>query len=151
MVSELTGLKEGVVVYNQLTGMRVKIKNAVYLAAHRLRGNGLTLNAICELVALNEYDEYIAVFPEDAPKFDLALTVFQTMKDVLEAQWFAYRDISDQKEFAIKVKDLYLSGVLFKAKRPGDDIIHVFNSFSSSRKAEWIKEQILMTLEGVES
>lgn len=142
-LGELKGLEEGYVVYNLKTGMRVKIKNAVYLAAHRLRGNGLTVNAICELVALNEQDEYIAVFPEDTHKFEPAIVKFNEMILVLELNYYRYKDLENQKEFALAVKDLPLACVMFKARSSGETVHHVFNQFPVSRRAEWIKERLV--------
>jgi hypothetical protein len=151
MVSELEGLKEGVVVYNTLTKGRVKVKNAVYLAAHRLRGNGLTLNAICELVAMNEQDEYIATFTEDAHKFDDAIRTLARMEMLLINNYVAATHYMEQfeglptaqKEFALYVKDLSLSCVMFKARKEGRDIMDTFNTFPTNKKAEWIKEELL--------
>jgi hypothetical protein len=138
----LTGLKEGYVVYNKLTGKRVKIKNAVYLAAHRLRGNGLTVNAICELVVINEVSEYLSVFPEDAHRFDRAIEMFGWMTTKLESDYNKFKHIEDQKEFALQVKDLEFSGVIFKARKTGNDVIHEFNSFPVNKRAEWLKERL---------
>lgn len=44
---------------------RVKVKSTAYLAAHRLKGNGvLSYARALELVRINEIDEVIAYFPE---------------------------------------------------------------------------------------
>jgi hypothetical protein len=123
--------------------MRVKLKNAVYLAAHRLRGNGLTVNAICELVALNEYDEYVAVFPEDAHKFDAAIVALKQMIGQLEHDYIINEHIEMQKEFALAVKDLPLACVMFKARSSKQSVEQVFNQFPVSKRAEWIKERLV--------
>lgn len=149
----LTGLEEGYVLYNKITHKRAKLKNAVYLAAHRLRGNGLTVNAICELVAMNEYAEYIAVFPEDESKFDAAIGIMATMKHELINNYLAASNYivqfkglpTEQKEFALYMKDLPLSGVMFKARKNGSDVMHEFNQFPVARRAEWLKERLLAT------
>lgn len=143
----LTGLQEGYVVYNTQTKMRVKIKNATYLAAHRLRGNGLTANAICELVAMNEVDEYLATFPEDSHKFDAALVIHAEMKHRLVHDYDAFKHLETQKEFALAVKDLPLACCMFKARANKSDVIHEFNQFPVSRRAEWIKERLQTPLE----
>lgn len=139
----LTGLEEGYVVYNTKTHARVKIKNAVYLAAHRLRGNGLTVNAICELVAMNEVDEYIAVFPEDAHKFDPAIKELDIMTEMLGREYEEYKHVESQKDFALAVKDFPLSCCMFKARKNGTDVIHEFNQFPATKRADWIKERLL--------
>ena len=144
-LGELTGLQEGYVVYNKLTQNRVKVKNAVYLAAHRLRGNGLTLNSICELVVMNEVDEYVAVFPEDACKFDSAIEMLAIMTRELITNYCSYQFIETQKEFALAVKDLPLSGVMFQARKKGTDVVHEFNQVATNKKADWLKERLLQT------
>jgi hypothetical protein len=146
MVEELSGLKEGVVVYNTKTKMRVKIKNAVYLAAHRLRGqNGLTLNSICELVAMNEQAEYIAVFPDDAPKFEPALAELGVMIDELVTRYNEHKNIETQKDFALMVKDMPQAGVMFTARKNGTSALEEFNKVLVGKKADWLKERLLAT------
>jgi len=144
MVEELSGLKEGVVVYNTMTFERIKIKNQVYLAAHRLRSGGLTLNSICELIVTNEQDEYLAVFPEDESKFFDAKMMLECMLRKLVVE-FTLASIGEQsqKDFALKVKDLNLSGVMFKARKNGTDVLHEFNQFPISRRADWLKERLV--------
>jgi len=142
-LAELTGLEEGYVVRNTKTGERVKIKNAVYLAAHRLRGNGLTKNSIFELVAMGEVDEYLATFPEDTEKFNDALIQFAAMKNELFILYEEYKGIDNQKEFALKVKDSRLSCVMFKAKKNGTAVMAEFNLFPVNKRAEWIKEMLV--------
>lgn len=142
-LGELTGLQEGYVVYNTLTKGRVKIKNAVYLAAHRLRGNGLTMNAICELVVMGEYSEYCAVFPEDAGKFIPAIEKLADMMVDINTNYTKYKHLESQKDFALAVKDLPLSAVLFKARKNDGNAIHEFNLFPVSKRAEWLKEKLI--------
>lgn len=152
---ELTGLQEGYVVWNRKTGERVKIKNAAYLAAHRLRGqNGLTNKSICELVAMNEQDEYLAVFPEDVDKFKPAEAALADLKYGIECLYNAAQEHmkqftdtgrDSQKEFALFVKDYPHSAVLFKARASGVSVMEAFNSFPLTRRAEWIREIIERT------
>lgn len=145
-LGELTGLQEGYVAYNILTKMRVKIKSPVYLAAHRLRGqNGLTLNSICELVVMNEQAEYTAVFPEDAHKFVPAEKMWMQMRQDLFDAYDMNRKTESQKDFAIAVKDLPMSGVMFKARKNGTSCVHELDEFPVSRRAEWLKERMLQT------
>jgi hypothetical protein len=138
----LTGLQEGYVYYNPVTRERVKMKSPTYVAAHRLRGNGLTLNAVCELVAMNEYDEYLAVFPEDAHKFDTAIFEYGIMQDRLASIYDMYKGIESQKDFALTVKDMELSCVLFTARKLKSDITTAFNSYDVNKRADWLQERL---------
>lgn len=151
-LGNLTDLKEGYVVFNILTGERVKIKNATYLAAHRLRGNGLTVNAVCELVAMNEQDEYIAVFPDDAVKFEPAIKALAELRVLLVNNYLAATHYMEQfegqptaqKEFALYVKTLPLSSVMFTARKKGIDVIQAFDEVEVNKRAEWIKDRMAL-------
>lgn len=149
-LGDLPDLGEGYVIYNKFNGMRVKIKSPAYVAAHRLRGNGLTTNSVCELVAMEEVDEYLAVFPDDAHKFESALEILAEMRMSLVSNYVAANNYmeqfkglpTEQKEFALYVKDLPLACCMFKARKSSTDVIHEFNQFPVSKRAEWIKERL---------
>lgn len=142
-LGDLPDLGEGYVVLNKLTGARIKIKSPAYVAAHRLRGNGLTTNAVCELVAMNEVDEYTAVFPEDAHKFYAAIDTLYYMICDLDMNYKEHKNIESQKDFALAVKDMPLNCCMFKARKNGTNVEHEFNQFPVSRRAEWIKERLI--------
>jgi hypothetical protein len=142
-LEELKNLEEGYVAYDPKTKERVKLKNKVYLNAHRLRGNGLTLNSVCELVAMNEYAEYLAVFDKDAPKFESAIKEYAEMQCQLKLTYDKYKDIESQKDFALSVKDLELSCVLFTARKLKSDITTAFNSYDVNKRADWLKERLI--------
>lgn len=62
-------LQEGVVVFDPANGIRTKLKNTVYLKAHRNLGREIDEKSILELVAANEEAEYLTYYPTDAPLF----------------------------------------------------------------------------------
>jgi hypothetical protein len=152
-LSELKGLQEGYVAFDPITNNRVKLKNATYLAAHRLRGNGLTMNSICELIVTNEQDEYLATFKEDAPKFERAMDEFGIMLDhmrmfynqaCIEISKLPNSDVlSYQKEFALLVKDHPQAAAMFKAKKNFSDVVHEFNQFTVSKRVDWLKGRLV--------
>lgn len=142
-LAELPNRAEGYVLYNLETGKRIKLKDPRYVLLHKIRGNGLTVNSICELVAANEHEEYIASFPKDEWRFDAAVDELDFIIGELDMNYEQYKHIEGQKEFALAVKDLPLSCCMFKARKAGTHVIHEFNQFTTSRKAEWIKERLL--------
>lgn len=120
IVKHLPNLEEGYVAYNQDGTPVCKIKSPAYVAAHRIKGEGLTPNRIMELVVINEQDEYIAVFPEDSDKFtDYVNTWNITVHNSIDAVWCMYCGIENQKDFALNVKDFPFSSILFMARRNG--------------------------------
>jgi len=151
VLHDLPDLQEGYVLYNHLTKDRAKMKSPAYVAAHRIRGNGLTLNSICELVAMGEVDEYVAVFPEDEAKFAPAIEMLAEMKVLLINNYLAATNYTEQfkglpheqREFALYIKDMSLSGVMFKARKEQCDVIHAFNQFPVNKRAEWLKDRLI--------
>jgi len=142
-LANLPDLAEGYVVFNPKTGNRVKVKSPAYVAAHRLRGNGLNMNSICELVVMNEYDEYLAVFPEDKEKFTKAIAEYMIMRVELNSNYLNYCNIESQKDFALAVKDLPLSCVMFKTRKSDNGIMYEFDQFPVSKRANWLKERLV--------
>lgn len=116
-LGELDGLKEGYVCYNPKTKERVKIKSPVYLAAHRLRGNGLTLNSVCELVAMGEQEEYLAVFNSDIDKFVPVINGLKSLKSDIDEKYQNISNIEIQRDFALCLKDYEFSCFIFNARK----------------------------------
>lgn len=123
-VRNLPNLEEGYVAYNSKGVPVCKIKSPAYLAAHRIRGEGLTPTRIMELVIMNEQDEYLAVFPDDKEKFtDYHHTWNIKLHDEIYKIWDSVKHTSDQKEFANQVKHLPYSSALFQARKNQKDPI----------------------------
>jgi T4 RnlA family RNA ligase len=114
-VNELGNLEEGFVVWQD--GKPVcKIKSDAYVAVHHIRGEGLTQKRICDLVLSGEQEEYLTYFPEDrvhiqptADRYD------QLIADIHKVQRETAH-ITDQKQFAIAIKDLHYKSVLFTTR-----------------------------------
>ena len=122
----LPDLKEGYVVYQD--GKPVcKIKSPAYVAAHHIRGNGITPKSAMELVLLDEQDEYLAYFPEDADFFAPYEESFKAMLHKIDDAYDDTKHIESQKDFALAVKRYPFSDVLFKARARGENPIHTFH------------------------
>lgn len=118
-------LDEGIVCYNIITQKRVKIKNSSYVAIHHLRGNGITIKSIVTLLLKGEVDEYLNYFPEDKELLAPYIYTYNKLKaDVIET-YELYRFIEDQKEFALKVKDLEYAWMLFQMRKG----LHLYKIF----------------------
>lgn len=108
----LTDLEEGYVGY--LNGVPVvKVKSKAYVAAHRIRGEGLNEKRIIELVLMNEQDEYLSVFPEDSEIVLKYVGMYSEYKKKVEDLYDEVSDIDSQKDFAISIKDKNCSKILF--------------------------------------
>lgn len=120
-IQDLNATDEGYVLWNEKTGHRVKIKNPSYVAIHHLRNNGsLCPKNILILVRANEHEEYLSYFDMDIPFFDPYIKAYEKFINHLKNTWQNVKHIQDQKEFALKVKDLPYSGVMFGLKKGND-------------------------------
>jgi T4 RnlA family RNA ligase len=132
----LQDLAEGFVVWDPKSGKRVKIKSKTYLIAHRLRGNDTvpTKKNLFMLVLEGEVDEFLAYFPEWGKVIGEVQTTVKFFEEDLSVAWEKYGMIEDQKEFALKVKDLIGSGFLFQAKKLKKSPVIVFHESEIGRK-----------------
>ncbi len=117
-MSKLSAMDEGYVC--QIDNWRIKIKNPSYLAIANIRGNdldGLSTKRVILLVFEQNYDEYLSYFPEDREYFTPYIDAYNKMMGFIDGLWLATKDIKNQKEFAMLVKDAAVSGVLFNMRK----------------------------------
>lgn len=138
-VKELPNLEEGYVAYNEFGVPVCKIKSPAYLVAHRIKGEGLTPKRIRELVVINEQDEYLAVFPEDRKYFTNYIESWNGVKDKCIEVMSTTVNVTNQKEFALLVKDYPYCGVLFTAKRSGKCVEKVLTEQTISYKVKLLE------------
>ena len=131
---------EGYVFWNPETNERVKCKNPVYVQIHHLRDNGnLNPKRICELVFLHEEDEYLTYFPEDRRFFVPWINAYEVMVEQIAFNFevISKQDLT-QKEYALLVKDLPYSGIMF-ALRQGKTLEECFEKMNSEAKVRLLE------------
>lgn len=134
-VKNLPDLQEGYVIYQD--GVPVcKVKSPAYLACHAIKGEGLTPKRIMDLVIMNEQNEYLAYYPEDQVHFDPYIESFNKMLEDMHQTYSKFKDIEEQKEFALCVKDMPYSSALFIARKSGESVTHCFHSQKDTYKRE---------------
>lgn len=101
--------------------VRAKVKHPGYLAIHHLK-EGNSKKRLLELVRTGEEGEFLSCFPEYRPQFDEIRGKFDKLANELETAWETNRGIESQKEFALQVKDLQMSSVIFSVRRMGGTI-----------------------------
>lgn len=138
-VKNLPNLEEGYVAYNYNGAPVCKIKSPSYLVAHRIKGEGLTPKRIRELVVINEQDEYLAVFPEDAKYFTDYVNAWVDLQWRLKSIERIYCNVIDQKEFALYVKGFPFSSVLFQSKKSGKCVEKVLTEQTTSYKVKLLE------------
>lgn len=140
--AQLENLEEGFVVYQD--GKPVcKVKNPAYVAAHRIRGEGLSPRRIAELVVMNEQNEYLAVFPEDTDEFT---PYIEAQKELLSEMARVYNTLKDaeltQKQFAQVVNPLAYKSVLFTARSKGIPVEDAYADMRSRHKEDMIMNMV---------
>ena len=114
---KLPAMDEGYVVKTNLN-WRLKVKNPAYLAIANMRMNGIiNEKRIVLLVLMNDYEEYLGYFPEDQKEFDPYIQAYETMIADIDEHWVKYKDIEDQKEFAMAIKDCHSKHILFGMRK----------------------------------
>lgn len=101
---------------------RWKIKNQRYLAYHKMKGaNGDALynpSNLLPFILTGEGDELLATYPEITECFNHYKAKVDSAYGELEALWNQYKDIPNQKEFALSiVGKTKLTGLLFSARK----------------------------------
>jgi hypothetical protein len=112
---------------------RLKIKNPAYLAVAHMRDNGEhSEKRVIALVMMNEQEEYLSYFPEDRPLFQKYVDAHERLKEDVSKTWEKVKGIEDQKTFALQVKHLTISGILFRMKKGEkyEDVIEKMNDNS---------------------
>lgn len=117
---------EGVVCFDTITQKRIKIKNSSYVAIHHLRGNEVTTKSIISLLLKGETDEYLVYFPEDKKLLSPFIEKYNKLYNDVIDSFEKFKDIENQKEFAITIKDLPYKAFLF-LMRKGATIDSIFN------------------------
>jgi hypothetical protein len=110
---------EGVVICDH-KGQRWKIKSATYLGLHKLRGEGDNLfNAkhLLPFVLTGEDDELLTYYPEVTDAYQQLKSKVESEYEKLLDVWREHKDKESQKDFALAVKDLSLSSVLFQTRK----------------------------------
>jgi len=140
----LKDLDEGYVLYNQLGVPVCKIKSPQYVAVHRLKGEGLSPKRILELILLNEQEEYLRYYPEDADTIERYSRLIQKIEVDMDTAYSALSHIESQKEFAIQVNTYHkiYAPMLFQARKFNSTPSQAFHNFSLKYKITFLKSNM---------
>ena len=115
-ISKLPATDEGYVC--NWDNWRIKIKNPAYLAIAHLKENGvISPKRIAKLIFLEDEQEYLEYFPEDNKFFTPYLKAYHKFRKHIDDTWQVVKDIENQKEFAMEVKDLKIGFIMFGIKK----------------------------------
>jgi hypothetical protein len=108
---------------------RNKIKNPKYVIIHHLK-EGISQKKILDLIRSGENEEFLTYFPEYEAEFNLLKDSFEKIVFDLNELWLKTKNISDQKDFALSIKESKLSSVLFKIRKNGGSIKEHLNAIN---------------------
>ena len=140
----LPNLEEGYVMCTREGEPVMKVKSPAYVAAHRLRGETvLTGKRVMDMIFLNEQEEYLSIFPEDRQMFITYLDAIEDLRRDFEDIWLKTKNIKDQKKFALYVKELKISSLLFnKRNNPLLSFEDIFKNLFNSKKYKIIEDYV---------
>ena len=121
----LTTLREIIALTNELDPMdsegyivcdtdfkRIKVKSPQYVAISHLK-TGFSTRRMLEIVATNEGEEFLNYYPEWRDMYQKIEAKYNALAKDIEEEYQKHKDISIQKDFAMAVKHLDCSNILF--------------------------------------
>lgn len=114
--------QEGYVVVDSAFN-RIKVKHPGYVAIHHAK-DGFSSKTFLEVIRSGENSELVAYFPEYAVEFEMVKRQYESLTEDIRNFWNKYKGIENQKDFAMKVKNLPFSGILFALRNRKIDSIH---------------------------
>lgn len=130
----LPDLKEGYVLYDKFSNVRIKVKSPAYVAVHHIRGEGLNPKRIKQLVLTNEQDEYLKYFPDDSEHIYPFVQKLRILEGLIVEKYIENKNHESQKDFALSIKDFCFSCVLFQARARNEDPIKIWNSLEQRQR-----------------
>lgn len=110
---------EGVVICDH-NNQRFKIKSSTYIGFHKIRGNGNNIfnpKNLLPFILTGEKEELLTYFSEVKETFEKIECQVQVFYNQIEELWRKCKDIENQKEFALAVKDHPFASVLFQTRK----------------------------------
>lgn len=94
---------------------RVKVKNADYLRLHRMI-DGMSQRKMLEIIRTNEGSEFLTYFPEWKELHNQIIIKYRGLVALAEDVYEVRKVHTNQKDFAMLIKDLPYAGALFAVR-----------------------------------
>ena len=114
---------------------RIKIKSPQYVAIAHLR-SGFSSRRMLEIVVTNEGEEFLNYYPEWTNLYCKIRAKYDALVRDIEANYTKHKNISAQKDFALAVKHLPYSGILFNLRKGKTNSIRESLAQTSIQKLE---------------
>lgn len=129
---------EGYVVCDQFF-RRIKIKSPQYVAITLLKSNlksSFFQRRLLEIINCNEGEELLSYFPEWSRSYYQLKTKYENLIQEIETKYQQHKDIDSDKEFALSIKHLHYSNILFSLRRGKVFSVRESLAQTSTRKLE---------------
>lgn len=137
IASSLNGLKHEGFVVRDANFNRIKIKGKSYLGLHYLKSSITSSpRKMIEIVQANEGEEFLSYFPEYKKQYETIKAKYHKICDEATALYMKYKDIKDQKSFALSVKHLRYNVALFSVRNGKTESIEQWMRELDSKKME---------------
>ena len=131
---------EGYVVEDS-KGNRIKVKHPGYVALHHFMDHKLTsMSKLLAIVVKGEVSEVTTYFPEYEKDFAELQVKLDNFKDNLQVSYDKYKNIVEQKDFALAIKNEKLRSAMFLMRNKGYTVEDVVNNISLDFLLETINE-----------
>lgn len=135
-IKELPTFDEGYVC--RIGDWRIKVKAPNYLHMAHLSNNGVfSEHRIIMLVLAGEEDEIISNFPENKAAFQPFIDARDKMIRTIDDEWEKYKDIENQKDFALAIVKSPVNHILLSMKL-GRTVESVFERMTNPAKERLI-------------
>lgn len=114
---------------------RIKVKSPQYVALHHLKAN-LTDKNMLQLIRSNEGTEFLTYFPEMTEFYNSINAKFGILKASITRAFEEAKSEVTQKDFAMKVKDLPYSGILFALRKSDRSLDAILLDYNLNNLAE---------------
>ncbi len=114
---------------------RIKVKSPQYVAIAHLR-SGFSSRRMLEIIATNEGEEFLNYYPEWTDLYHQIRVKYDALIQDIETQYSQHKNIAEQKDFALAVKHLPYSGILFNLRKGKTNSIRESLAQTSIHKLE---------------
>ncbi len=116
-LNNLNGFDEGFVLFQNGCPI-AKIKTLTYVTVSLIKGEqGGTNDNLKKIIIAGEQSEFLTYFPQYSEKINELTNNFNMAYNNLIQTWNSIKNIENQKEFALAIKNPKFSGILFKARK----------------------------------
>lgn len=120
---------------------RIKVKSPQYVVLHYLVST-MSTRKMTELIVLNEGSEFLAysyAFPELVPLYQEIKRRYDDFILFVNSFYDKYKNISDQKEFALSVKDSDIGGLCFSLRAGRGSVKELLRKTHIKYVENWLK------------